>query len=173
MLDEEKGWIEAIAGSFTELGGADGKQPRGLLLTVGERKILMEDGSTGGHGGSPTGMASKRPPGKQADCQVYPRNTTIEHEEYIDDLVGLPYLNEPSVLNSLSLRYIEERIYTNAGIVLVSVNPCREIEGMYSLETMKRYSRAFKGEPGLEGGRPSPRSPSPTSSRWPRRRFRG
>ena len=41
------------------------------------------------------------------------------------DLTGLTYLNEPSILHGLALRYAEDAIYTHAGPVLIALNPFR------------------------------------------------
>lgn len=46
--------------------------------------------------------------------------------EQVDDLTQLTYLNEPSVLHTIQLRYLQEadhQIYTYSGLVLVAVNP--------------------------------------------------
>ncbi len=41
------------------------------------------------------------------------------------DLTGLTYLNEPSILHGLHLRYADDAIYTHAGPVLIALNPFR------------------------------------------------
>lgn len=41
------------------------------------------------------------------------------------DLTGLTYLNEPSILHGLALRYAVDAIYTHAGPVLIALNPFR------------------------------------------------
>ena len=45
----------------------------------------------------------------------------------IPDLTGLTYLNEPSILHGLNLRYAEDQIYTHAGPVLIAINPFKQV----------------------------------------------
>jgi myosin-5 len=45
----------------------------------------------------------------------------------IPDLTGLTYLNEPSILHGLNLRYSEDQIYTHAGPVLIAINPFKQV----------------------------------------------
>ena len=48
------------------------------------------------------------------------------------DLTGLTYLNEPSILHGLALRYAEDAIYTHAGPVLIALNPFRAARSLPS-----------------------------------------
>jgi myosin-5 len=43
-----------------------------------------------------------------------------------------------SVLNSVKLRYQQEKLYTYSGLVLVAMNPFKEMN-IYSQEVMKKY----------------------------------
>ena len=52
---------------------------------------------------------------------IQPANPTVM--ERVEDLTQLSYLNEPSILHDLRLRYGSDAIYTRAGPVLVAVNP--------------------------------------------------
>ncbi|XP_008805849.2 myosin-1-like [Phoenix dactylifera] len=45
----------------------------------------------------------------------------------VDDLIQLSYLNEPSVLHNLKCRYVHDMVYTKAGLVLVAINPFKEV----------------------------------------------
>lgn len=45
----------------------------------------------------------------------------------VPDLTGLTYLNEPSILHGLNLRYSEDLIYTHAGPVLIAINPFKQV----------------------------------------------
>ena len=45
----------------------------------------------------------------------------------VADLTGLTYLNEPSILHGLNLRYSEDLIYTHAGPVLIAINPFKQV----------------------------------------------
>lgn len=45
----------------------------------------------------------------------------------VPDLTSLTYLNEPSILHGLNLRYAEDEIYTHAGPVLIAINPFKQV----------------------------------------------
>jgi hypothetical protein len=45
----------------------------------------------------------------------------------VENLIELPYLNEPEILNSLSTRYFARRIYTYTGNILIAINPLQAI----------------------------------------------
>jgi myosin protein heavy chain len=58
----------------------------------------------------------------------------------IDDMASLTYLNEPSVLNNLKLRYQNDKIYTHSGLFLVTVNPYKKIN-IYNSDFIHLYSQ--------------------------------
>lgn len=64
-----------------------------------------------------------------------------ELQQAIADLTQLSYLNEPSILDNLFQRYGGDCIYTNAGPVLIAVNPCRNLP-LYTSQVADQY----KGE---------------------------
>jgi myosin V len=45
----------------------------------------------------------------------------------VTDLTSLTYLNEPSILHGLRQRYQSDQIYTQAGPVLIAINPFRKV----------------------------------------------
>ena len=55
------------------------------------------------------------------------------------DLIHLSDVNEPSLLYILKKNFIEDKIYTSAGSVLVAVNPFKSIPGMYSESRIQSY----------------------------------
>jgi len=57
-----------------------------------------------------------------------------------DNLIDIPFLNEPSILNAINLRFDLNKIYTYTGKILISVNPFKNLE-LYSEEVMKKYKR--------------------------------
>eukprot|EP00882_Tetradesmus_deserticola_P029493 GHRQ01033038.1.p1 GENE.GHRQ01033038.1~~GHRQ01033038.1.p1 ORF type:complete len:327 (+),score=154.65 GHRQ01033038.1:84-1064(+) len=61
-----------------------------------------------------------------------------ELQQAIADLTQLSYLNEPSILDNLSQRYGGEHIYTNAGPVLIAVNPCKHLP-LYTPQVADQY----------------------------------
>ena len=62
------------------------------------------------------------------------------HTVGCDDMVLLPSPSEQSICTNLQARHRADLIYTNIGQVLVSVNPFKQIKGLYSKETIQLYS---------------------------------
>jgi myosin-5 len=71
--------------------------------------------------------------------QLMPANPPVQQTDA--DLTQLTYLNEPSILDNLMQRYQQDLIYTNAGPVLIAVNPCRDLP-LYT----EQVQHAYKGE---------------------------
>lgn len=72
--------------------------------------------------------------------------TNPEKFAALNDLTHLSYINEPSVLECLKNRLEKAEIYTNSGMFLISVNPYKKIQSMYSDATkreieVKRYEK--------------------------------
>lgn len=57
--------------------------------------------------------------------ELLPANTEIL--DGVDNLVGLGYFNEPSVLCNLQYRYQRDVIYTMAGPILLAINPFKDV----------------------------------------------
>ena len=54
------------------------------------------------------------------------------HSENFQDLCKMNDLHEAPLLNLLKMRYMQDEIYTTAGsMILVSVNPYKNIPGLY------------------------------------------
>eukprot|EP00981_Chlorochromonas_danica_P006314 scaffold1365_cov163-Ochromonas_danica.AAC.4 len=54
------------------------------------------------------------------------------HFQVLDDLCNMTFLHEAPLLDSLRRRFGEDVIYTTAGNVLISVNPYKDIPGLYA-----------------------------------------
>ncbi|KAI8097679.1 P-loop containing nucleoside triphosphate hydrolase protein [Halteromyces radiatus] len=65
--------------------------------------------------------------------------------ENIDDLTNLSHLNEPSVLNTIRIRYAQRNIYTYSGIVLIAANPFDRVP-LYEPDIIQQYSGRRRGE---------------------------
>ncbi|KAI8072331.1 P-loop containing nucleoside triphosphate hydrolase protein [Gongronella butleri] len=65
--------------------------------------------------------------------------------ENIDDLTNLSHLNEPSVLNTIRIRYAQRNIYTYSGIVLIATNPFDRVP-LYEPDIIQQYSGRKRGE---------------------------
>eukprot|EP00917_Polyrhabdina_sp_WS-2016_P008987 GHVP01020058.1.p1 GENE.GHVP01020058.1~~GHVP01020058.1.p1 ORF type:complete len:1167 (-),score=251.34 GHVP01020058.1:153-3653(-) len=69
----------------------------------------------------------------QNDIRICLRSN-IFADESLANLADLSCLNEASVLQTIKGRYKRKRVYTQAGWLLVSVNPYCEIEGLYAIK---------------------------------------
>eukprot|EP00117_Sycon_ciliatum_P005837 scpid22251/ scgid9621/ Myosin-IIIa len=58
--------------------------------------------------------------------------------ETVDDLASLMHLDEASMLENLRTRYVEDRIYTYVGDILVAVNPFKKLD-LYGSEVTRLY----------------------------------
>ena len=47
--------------------------------------------------------------------------------------------SQPSILDNSRQRYLKDEIYTFAGKILVALNPCKAISGMYGPDAMSKY----------------------------------
>ncbi|KAF3320965.1 Myosin-2 [Carex littledalei] len=56
----------------------------------------------------------------------------------VDDLIQLSYLNEPSVLHNLRVRFTQNFVYTKAGPVLVAINPFKAVP-LYGKDFISAY----------------------------------
>ncbi|VEU19599.1 DEKNAAC100837 [Brettanomyces naardenensis] len=63
--------------------------------------------------------------------------------EKCDDMASLTFLNEPSVVSNLKLRYEENNIYTYSGLFLVAVNPYKELN-IYNQDFIRLYKDSRK-----------------------------
>ncbi|KAI2509367.1 hypothetical protein MHU86_5000 [Fragilaria crotonensis] len=69
----------------------------------------------------------------------------LEDDDYIgvDDVLHLSHVTEASLLHALRLRYRRDDIYTNAGPILISINPYKNVmigsESIYSEKRMMQY----------------------------------
>ncbi|XP_010438625.1 PREDICTED: myosin-4-like [Camelina sativa] len=68
--------------------------------------------------------------------EIFPANPDIL--EGVEDLIQLSYLNEPSVLYNLRVRYSQDLIYSKAGPVLIAVNPFKNVQ-IYGKEFLSTY----------------------------------
>lgn len=64
---------------------------------------------------------------------------SLYSKDGVGDLVLLETIDEASILNTLKRRYAKDLIYTAIGNVLLSVNPFKEISGLYSEAQIAQY----------------------------------
>ncbi|KAI8968865.1 Myh11 protein, partial [Mycotypha africana] len=65
--------------------------------------------------------------------------------DMVDDMAELTYLNEPSVIHNLTVRYKSDHIYTYSGLFLVAVNPYRHLP-IYTNQYIESYKGRRRGE---------------------------
>ena len=71
---------------------------------------------------------------------VFPANPAMLDKAR--DLTSLSYLNEPSILRCVRDRYAADDVYTDAGPVLVAVNPFKDVsETLYGDAVIEKYVR--------------------------------
>ncbi|KAG2396629.1 Myosin-2 protein [Vigna angularis] len=76
--------------------------------------------------------------------EILPANPDVL--ENVDDLIKLCYLNEPSVLHSLKLRYSQGMIYSKAGPILIALNPFKDLQ-MYGNKYVSACSQRTMNGP--------------------------
>lgn len=64
----------------------------------------------------------------------------------VDDMVMLSSISESAINENLKKRYNNDVIYTYIGHVLISVNPFKEIKGLYLDRTLKDYKGKYRYE---------------------------
>jgi myosin heavy subunit len=66
----------------------------------------------------------------KADVQENDDFKLMNHvdESESNDLITLPYLNEPSIVYCLQKRYKDNNIYTYTGPILIALNPFKVVE---------------------------------------------
>ncbi|KAG7015245.1 Myosin-2 [Cucurbita argyrosperma subsp. argyrosperma] len=89
-------------------------------------------------------MLSNKKVIKISTVDLLPANPDII--EGVDDLVQLGFLNEPSVLHSLHRRFSQDKIYSNAGSVLIAFNPLKDIK-QYGKEFIEAYRQRVINNP--------------------------
>ena len=105
---------------------------------------LREDSSSAGAGCGPSLQLLSGSSAGSLLADVEPERLVPANPQLqagIADLTQLSYLNEPSILDNLARRYSGDSIYTNAGPVLIAVNPCTALP-LYTADTASTY----KGE---------------------------
>jgi myosin V len=70
----------------------------------------------------------------------------IENIEEKNNLVDIPNLNEPEILNAVHKRYNKDIIYTYTGKILIAVNPFKNLN-LFSKEIINKYKLNSLSEP--------------------------
>lgn len=67
-----------------------------------------------------------------------------EDANALDDLAGLPELNDESVLSGVKVRYHANKIYTQVSSLLIAMNPYQQLP-IYTTDMMAEYKSATVG----------------------------
>jgi len=62
------------------------------------------------------------------------------------DMVRMGDVNEATILHNLRMRFMEDIIYTNIGTILVSINPFKSIDTLYTVDLMREHLNLPRGE---------------------------
>ncbi|KAI8581228.1 hypothetical protein K450DRAFT_233726 [Umbelopsis ramanniana AG] len=65
--------------------------------------------------------------------------------DQVEDVAELSFLNEPSVVHNLKMRYLANNIYTYSGLFLVAINPYKRLP-IYTEDVVKMYKGKKRGE---------------------------
>ena len=85
----------------------------------------------------------KHGPGANRRRQSRPKETK---DKGVDDMVMLSDISEKGILVNLEKRFKVDLIYTYIGSVLISVNPFKPINGLYSQKTLESYRGKYPYE---------------------------
>lgn len=70
---------------------------------------------------------------------ITPIGSMEELDDPPTDLIKLVYVNRPGILHTLRSRFMQDRIYTSIGPILVALNPFKWIDGLYEEPVMMTY----------------------------------
>jgi hypothetical protein len=63
-------------------------------------------------------------------------------------MAELPHLHEAAILYQVKERHVLEKPYTRVGEIVVAINPCQWIEGLYSKEEQEKYAKILVWQEG-------------------------
>ena len=69
-----------------------------------------------------------------------------DKDDFKDNLIDIPHLNEPSILNAIYLRYNQNIIYTYTGNILISINPFQNLQ-LYTNQIINSYKKKKVNSP--------------------------
>lgn len=98
------------------------------------------------------------------DLTEYPNSLLPkQNRKSVRDVADMEYIHEAPLLYQLREGHLREKPYTRVGDIIIAVNPCKWIDGLYSIDKQALYARnlAIKEAPIQDDG--SCFSPSSTS----------
>jgi myosin heavy subunit len=88
-------------------------------------------------------------PDSDTELHTFPASSTLsfdpDHGKFWDDAMSMANVNEAAVLSLIRRRFTEQKqIYTFTGDVLLSVNPCATIPGLYDVGNVDTGERVVQ-----------------------------
>lgn len=80
----------------------------------------------------------------------YPKHQLLlqNHGVLARDMAELPHLHEAAILYQVKERHVRQKPYTRVGEILVAINPCQWIDGLYSKEEQEKYAKILVWQEG-------------------------
>jgi hypothetical protein len=106
---------------------------------------------------SETTTATSMPHGQTrwVSLSDYPKHQLLLQNQGIlaRDMAELPHLHEAAILYQVKERHVREKPYTRVGEIVVAINPCQWIEGLYSKQEQEKYAKILVWQDGtLQAG---------------------
>ena len=80
--------------------------------------------------------------GNEIIIDNYEKHNSIENLKK-NNLVDIPHLNEPSILEAIHIRYNSDTIYTYTGKILISLNPFKNLH-LFTDKVIEEYKKNSK-----------------------------
>jgi myosin heavy subunit len=73
----------------------------------------------------------------------YPKHQLLLQNQGVlaRDMAELPHLHEAAILYQVKERHVRQKPYTRVGEIVVAINPCQWIEGLYTKEQQEKYAQ--------------------------------
>jgi myosin-5 len=67
----------------------------------------------------------------------------LQNSKAVRDIAELAHLHEAAILYQIKARHALQKPYTRVGEIIIAVNPCQWIDGLYSQDLQKLYAKHF------------------------------
>jgi myosin heavy subunit len=80
----------------------------------------------------------------------YPKHQLLLQNQGVvaRDMAELPHLHEAAILYQVKERHLREKPYTRVGEIVVAINPCQWITGLYTKEQQEKYAQILVWQEG-------------------------
>ncbi|KAL9181541.1 hypothetical protein ACHAXT_010346 [Thalassiosira profunda] len=154
--------FRAPVGGARTINGQGGKRPspRGGPQDDKEVLTIKVADADSEHDGKTVDISRRHLAAAPDGRGVLPCNPNVDDNELPEDLTQLTHLHEPAVVDCLRKRYASSgwKMYTSSGPILIAINPCRDVPGLYDEKAMRLYSS--RGER-LAAGTTNSEGPAP------------